>query len=118
MAFFFNPEKLERKIIEVDNSAMTSLSPEVKKRLDRIEGNYQQLDEILAELESKMAADDRLQAIEETSPEDFEATFGVKKKRKWRTPKPKTRKRRKKKVSASSKTAQASDQSVDPKKPR
>ena len=114
---FFSPEKLKRKSIEIDHSEISSSSPEVQKRLDRIEGNYQQLDEILAELESKMASDDRLKAIENTSPEDFEAEFGVKKKRKWRTPKPKARKRRKKKVSASSKS-KATDQSVDPKKPR
>ncbi len=114
---FFSPEKLKRKKIEVDESAITSLSPKVQQRLDRIEGNYQQLDEILAKLESRMAADDRLQAIEDTSPEDFEATFGVKKKLKWRTPKPK-KKRRKKKVSVSAKSKASDQSSVDPKKPR
>ena len=115
---FFSPEKLKRKKIEVDNSTITSLSPEVKKRLDRIEGNYQQLDEILAELESKMASDDRLKAIDESSAEDFEATFGVKRKRKWRTPKPKSKRRKSRNASAALKTANKSTASADPKKPR
>ena len=112
---FFSPEKLKRKKIEVDNSAINSLSPKVHKRLERIEVNYQQLDQILAELELKMASDERLQAIDQSNAEDFEATFGVKRKRKWRTPKPKSKRRKSKKASASLK---ANVSSVDPKKPR
>jgi len=115
---FFSPEKLKRKKIEVDDSAINSLSPEVQKRLDRIEGNYKQLDEILAELESKMASDDRLKAIDQASPEDFEATFGVKKKRKWRAPKPKSKRRRSKKAATGLKSSVTTSQSADPKKPR
>ena len=114
---FFSPEKLKRKSIEIDHSEISSSSPEVQKRLDRIEGNYQQLDEILAELESKMAADDRLQAIDQSSAEDFEATFGVKRKRKWRTPKPKSKRRKSKKGAANLEASKASGSS-DPKKPR
>jgi len=115
---FFSPEKLKRKSIEIDHSEISSLSPEVQKRLERIEGNYQELDAILAELESKMAADDRLKAIDDSSAEDFEATFGVKRKRKWRTPKKKSKRRKSKTGAANLKTSKVTSQSADPKKPR
>lgn len=115
---FFSPEKLKRKSIEIDHSEISSLSPEVQKRLERIEGNYQELEAILAELESKMASDDRLKAIDQSSAEDFEATFGVKRKRKWRTPKPKSKRRKSKKRATSLKAGKVTAKSADPKKPR
>lgn len=92
---FFSPGKLKPRKIEVDQSAISCDSPEVQKRLDRIESNYEQLDTILANLEAKMASDERLKAIDESSAADFEQTFGVKRKRKWKpAKKSRTRKRR------------------------
>jgi hypothetical protein len=51
-----------------------------------------QLDCILADLESKIATDDRLKAIDDADV-DFELMYGVKKKRKWRVAKPKPKSR-------------------------
>jgi len=106
---FFGPEKLKHKKILIDQSGVSSDSPEVEKRLSRIEANYQQLDAILAELELKMASDERLRAIDESNADDFEATFGVKRKRKWRPAKP---------ISKRAQTKRRPTKSVDPKKPR
>ena len=102
---FFSPEKLKQRRIEIDESSVSSDSPDVQKRLERIEENYQQLDDILADLESKIKQDERLKAIDDTSV-DFEATYGIKKKRKWRPAKPKSKSKRRRTAS------------VDPKKPR
>jgi vacuolar-type H+-ATPase subunit I/STV1 len=102
---FFSPEKLKQRRIEIDESSATSESAEVQKRLNRIEANYQQLDDILADLESKIDQDERLKAIDDANV-DFEATYGIKKKRKWKPAKPK------------SKTKRRRAASVDPKKPR
>lgn len=82
---FFSSEKLKPRKIEVDQSHANCDSPEVQKRLERIEKNYQQLDDILAELESKMESDDRLRAIDEANADDFEAEFGIRRKRKWKS---------------------------------
>ncbi|MFT5302252.1 MAG: putative nuclease with TOPRIM domain [Mariniblastus sp.] len=82
---FFSPEKLKRKRIEIDSSQVNAKSEAVQKRLNRIQENYRQLDEVLAELESKIALDDRLSALDDAGV-DFEATFGIKKKRKWKSP--------------------------------
>ncbi|MDG1875412.1 MAG: hypothetical protein P8J27_15975 [Mariniblastus sp.] len=106
---FFSREKLKPKKILVERSGVSSNSPEVQKRLSRIENNYQELDAILAELELKMANDDRLRAINEFDAEEFEATFGVKRKRKWRPDKPKS-----KRASVNRRRIM----SADPKKPR
>ena len=65
----------------------------MQKRLTRIENNYEQLDTILADLEARMASDERLKAIDESNAEEFEQTFGVKRKRKWK-PAKKTRSRK------------------------
>ncbi len=92
---FFSADKLKRRKIEVEHSSATSKSPEVEQRLNRIQENYRQLDSILAELESKIQGDERLKAIDDANV-DFEGTFGIKKKRKWRTPKPKSKSRRRK----------------------
>jgi len=112
---FFSPEKLKRKKIQVDHSETSANSPEVQKRLERIEENYEQLDTILAELELKMQSDDRLRAIDQSSAADFHETFGIKQKRKWRSPKKKKKKRSS--VRASSKRRSAT-KSANPKKPR
>jgi NH3-dependent NAD+ synthetase len=65
-------------------------SPEVRKRLDRISQNYEELDSILEQLEAKMQADDRLSAFEGDDAK-FELTFGIKRKRKWRPTKAKSK---------------------------
>lgn len=80
---FFTPNKLRSRSIEIDDTQPQADSDQVRQRLARIEANYQQLESILAELESKMQSDDRLKAIDDANV-DFEATFGIKKKRKWR----------------------------------
>ena len=83
---FFSPEKLQRRRIEIDQSTATSDSPEIKRRLNRIEQNYQQLDEVLVDIENKLAQDERLAALDNQDV-DFESEFGVKPKRKWRSAK-------------------------------
>ncbi|MFK7770318.1 MAG: hypothetical protein AB8B55_24115 [Mariniblastus sp.] len=92
---FFSTDKLKRRKIVVDQSSTNSQSPDVQARLNRIEENYDALDSILAELESKIQADERLKAIDDANV-DFEGTFGIKKKRKWKTPKPKSKSRKRK----------------------
>lgn len=106
---FFSPEKLLRAPIKIADSQPQASRDEVRNRLARIEANYRELDSILAELESRMQNDERLRAIDDASI-DFEATFGVKKKRKWRsaTAKP----------AAAKKTAGSQSAAVNPKKPR
>ena len=106
---FFSREKLKRKKIEVDHSQISCDSKEVQTRLARIENNYEQLDSILADLEAKMASDDRLRAIDESNADDFEQTFGIRRKRKWRPAKAKKKK---------SKKASAKSPSSNPRKPR
>lgn len=106
---FFRPERLRRKTIEVDESTPNCNSPEMQKRIDRIEQNYAELDIVLGQLESKLEADERLVAIDDRDF-DFEAEFGIKPKRKWRPAKPK-KKSKKRAVRSKAK-------SVDPKKPR
>ena len=102
---FFSADKPKPRRIEIDSSRIGSNSPEVQKRLDRIRDHYDQLESILAGLESKIESDERLKAIDDANV-DFEMTFGVKKKRKWRAAKPKS----------NSKTR--STASSKPKKPR
>lgn len=82
---FFSPDKLKQTKIEIDSSQVSADSEIVQQRLERIQENYRQLDEVLAELESKIELDDRLSALDDTEV-DFEATFGIKKKRKWKSP--------------------------------
>ena len=62
MAFYFDESKLQPKTIEIDLSAVTCDSPEVKRRMDRIETNYQQLDEVLGQLEIKLGKNETLKA--------------------------------------------------------
>lgn len=94
---FFTPDKLKPRTIEVDTSTLSADSPEMLQRLARIEQNYGRLEDELVELEAKIAADERLQAID-SDDIDFEEEFGVKPKRKWRPTK--SRKRRRKTGSA------------------
>ena len=104
----FSSEKLRPRQIEIDDSTANCDSPEMRKRLDRIERNYSQLDQVLVDLESKLDADERLTALDDKDF-DFESEFGVKPKRKWRPrPKPKT----------SSRARAGKSKSGNPKKPR
>lgn len=93
---FFNEKKLQPRRIEIDKSAISSGSPQVQQRLDRIHDNYRQLDSILTEVETKIRNDERLSAIDESIKEVEIA----RKKKKWR-PRKATKKR-----------------SANPKKPR
>ena len=100
---FHSAEKLRARRIEIDQSTSTCISPEIQERLDRIEANYDQLDSVLVDIESKLALDERLVALEDGDV-DFEAEFGIKPKRKWRPSK--------------SKKKQRSAKSANPRKPR
>ena len=77
---FFNEKKLQPRRIEIDTTAISSGSPQVQQRLDRIHENYRQLDSILAEVEAKIRNDERLSAIDE-SIKEVEIS---RKKKKWR----------------------------------
>jgi len=100
----FHPaEKLRPRRIEIDLSLSTCDSPEIQQRLNRIEANYDQLDTVLVDIENKLALDERLAALEDGDI-DFEAEFGIKPKRKWRSPKAKKKSRSRK--------------SANPRKPR
>ncbi len=92
---FFSKKILRPRKIEIDHSAVSSNSPEVVQRLDRIQQNYQELDRILDDLETKIKNDARLSAIDQTI-QDLEIP---QKRKRWR-PRKSTRK------------------SVNPKKPR
>ncbi|MEL7498806.1 MAG: hypothetical protein AAFN77_14455 [Planctomycetota bacterium] len=108
---FFSPEKLSSKRIEIDSTTQSSDSPEIQKRLARIEANYDQLENVLVDLETRIAADERLQAMDSVDV-DFEAEFGVKPKRKWRSASSKKKSTRKR-----AKSPKRSS-SADPRKPR
>ena len=80
---FFNQSTPRRphKII-IDSDAVSSTSPVVRQRMDRIAENYQRLDLMLTEIEAKIQNDERLSAIDETIVE-VELNINGKKK-KWR----------------------------------
>ncbi len=46
--------------IKIDTDGVNADSPDVQKRLDRIATNYERLNEVLCELEGKIARDERL----------------------------------------------------------
>ena len=56
---FFGKSLSHRKIV-VDQRATSADSPDMIKRLDRIESNYLRLNDILTELEAKFELDERL----------------------------------------------------------
>lgn len=91
---FFPPEKLRPQQIEIDESTESCDSPEIRRRLDRIEKNYQQLNEVLIDIESKLSTDERLVALDNDDV-DFESEFGIRPKRKWRSAKTKPKKSQK-----------------------
>lgn len=83
---FFNAEKLKRRRIEIDRSEITSDSPEVQKRLGRIDANYQQLDSLLTDIETTISGDEWLNQINASIKS---VDLPVKNKsvsRKWRRP--------------------------------
>lgn len=83
---FFNAQKLKPRRIEIDRSEITSDSPEVQKRLGRIDANYQQLDSLLTDIETTISSDDRLSQINASIKA---VDLPIKKKpnsRKWRRP--------------------------------
>lgn len=82
---FFSAEKLKHRRIEIDHTAMTCDSPDVQKRLNRIDANYQQLDSKLAEIEDTISSDQRLSEINASIKT---VDIAKKKKRKWRPNKP------------------------------
>lgn len=69
MKFF--GKSLKSKQIEIDTSSVNSDSPELLKRLERIEGNYAKLDDILANLEARFELDDRLATEAEDALDDL-----------------------------------------------
>ena len=89
---FHSVENLRPRTIDIDLSSSTCDSPEIQQRLDRIQANYDQLDTALVDIENKLALDERLAALDDDNV-DFESEFGIKPKRKWRSPKA-NRKRR------------------------
>lgn len=50
--------------LDIDADATSAESPEMLKRLERISSNYQKLDAVLTDLETKFAADERLKPKE------------------------------------------------------
>jgi len=79
----FRSNKLKSRKIQLARTEMSAESAEVRRRLDRISQNYDELDSILVQLEARMEADDRLSAFDGDDA-NFEQTFGIKRKRKWR----------------------------------
>ena len=77
---FFNEKKLKPRRIEIDKNAVSSGSPQMTQRLDRIHENYQRLDVILDEVEMKIRTDERLSAIDQSITEVEVAE----KKKRWR----------------------------------
>ncbi len=61
MKFFGKEISIEK--LEIDLNGVSSDSPLMKKRLDRIHSNYEKLDAILAELELKISQDERISPI-------------------------------------------------------
>ena len=82
---FFSPEKLKRRRIEIDHSEITCDSPDVQKRLDRIDANYQRLGSMLDDIEETISTDQRLSEINASIKS---VDIRKKKKRKWRPNKP------------------------------
>jgi hypothetical protein len=61
MTFFGRETSIGK--IEIDTSGVHADSPEMRKRLDRIATNYEQLNQVLTALEVKIANDERLKAV-------------------------------------------------------
>ena len=79
---FFPQQKLQPRRIEIDQSGVSSQSPEVQDRLQRIDDNYQAFDELFANVQATIESDERLR--------EFNAHLKVadlqpKKKGRWRS---------------------------------
>ena len=79
---FFTADKLKRRRITIDPSAVSAQSPEVQNRLQRIDENYQAFDELFADIVETIDNDDRLR--------EFNANLRAvdlqpKKKKRWRS---------------------------------
>lgn len=95
---FFSADKLKRRQITIDPSAVSAQSPEVQNRLQRIDENYQAFDELFADIEATIENDDRLR--------EFNANLRAvdlkpKKKSRWRSRAGKTGAKGKKNSAAS-----------------
>ena len=85
MAFFSKPAR--RIVIETDPQSVGCDQPEVMKRLNRIESNYERLDEVFTDLETRMA-DQGLSLKPNAAEESLAGLAPPKRKRKWRPTKP------------------------------
>ena len=95
---FFTADKLKRRRITIDPSAVSAQSPEVQNRLQRIDENYQAFDELFADIVETIDNDDRLR--------EFNANLRAvdlqpKKKKRWRSRAGQNGAKGKKKTSAS-----------------
>ena len=95
---FFTADKLKRRRITIDPSAVSAQSPEVQNRLQRIDENYQAFDELFADIVETIDNDDRLR--------EFNANLRAvdlqpKKKKRWRSRAGQNGAKSKKKTSAS-----------------
>lgn len=79
---FFTADKLKRRQIEIDSSAVSAQSPEVQDRLQRIDDNYQAFDELFADIQTTIENDDRLR---EFNANLRAADLQPKKKKRWRS---------------------------------
>ena len=103
---FFTADKLKRRQITIDSSAVSAQSPEVQNRLQRIDENYQAFDELFADIEATIENDDRLR---EFNANLRAADLQPKKKSRWRSRAGKTGT---KKTSASARKKKPSNRSA------
>lgn len=78
---FFTSDKLKRRRIKIDPSAVSARSHEVQNRLQRIDENYQAFDKLFEDIQATIENDDRLR--------EFNANLRAvdlqpKKKKRWR----------------------------------
>ena len=78
---FFTEEKLQRRPIEIERASVSSLSPEVQKRLQRINDNYQAFDEVFADVEATIERDEHLREFNAS----LRAADLQPKKKRWRS---------------------------------
>ena len=92
---FFTADKLKRRRIKIDPSAVSAQSPKVQDRLQRIDDNYQAFDELFADIQTTIENDERLR---EFNSNLRAVDLQPKKKKRWRS---RTGKNGTKKTSAS-----------------
>ncbi len=79
---FFTADKLKRRRIKIDPSAVSAQSPEVQDRLQRIDENYRAFDELFATVQATIEADERLRQFNANLRA---ADLQPKKKKRWRS---------------------------------